>query len=112
MEKDRTNLKEFLIRTARKASQGSVPCPQGRQLYGGQGRGDGPDRLQRRRQIHAAENYRGHYEAHRRYRNPQRHRRPHAELGSGMDMELSGRENIFLNGAILGFSKRFLPKQA
>ncbi len=33
---------------------------------------------------------------------------PMLELGSGMDMELSGRENIFLNGSILGFSKAFL----
>ena len=27
---------------------------------------------------------------------------PMLELGSGFDMDLSGRENIFLNGAILG----------
>ncbi len=33
---------------------------------------------------------------------------PMLELGSGFDMELSGRENIFLNGAILGYSKDFL----
>ncbi len=33
---------------------------------------------------------------------------PMLELGSGFDMELSGRENIFLNGAILGYSKSFL----
>lgn len=33
---------------------------------------------------------------------------PMLELSSGMDMDLTGRENIFLNGAILGFSKRFL----
>ncbi len=33
---------------------------------------------------------------------------PMLELGSGFDMELSGRENIFLNGAILGYSKEFL----
>lgn len=33
---------------------------------------------------------------------------PMLELGSGFDMELSGRENIFLNGAILGFSEDFL----
>lgn len=33
---------------------------------------------------------------------------PMLELGSGFDMELSGRENIFLNGAILGYSKAFL----
>ena len=30
------------------------------------------------------------------------------ELGSGFDMDLNGRENIFLNGAILGYSKSFL----
>lgn len=36
---------------------------------------------------------------------------PMLELGSGFDMELSGRENIFLNGAILGFSERFLNEK-
>lgn len=33
---------------------------------------------------------------------------PMLELGSGFDMDLSGRENIFLNGAILGYSEAFL----
>lgn len=33
---------------------------------------------------------------------------PMLELGSGFDMELTGRENIFLNGAILGYSEPFL----
>lgn len=33
---------------------------------------------------------------------------PMLELGSGFDMDLSGRENIFLNGAILGYEKSFL----
>ena len=33
---------------------------------------------------------------------------PMLELGSGFDFELSGRENIFLNGAILGYSEEFL----
>ncbi len=33
---------------------------------------------------------------------------PMLELGSGFDMELSGRENIFLNGAILGYDEAFL----
>ena len=36
---------------------------------------------------------------------------PMLELGSGFDADLSGRENILLNGAILGYSKDFLlPK--
>ena len=33
---------------------------------------------------------------------------PMLELGSGFDYELTGRENVFLNGAILGYSKQFL----
>lgn len=33
---------------------------------------------------------------------------PMLELGSGFDFDLSGRENIYLNGAILGYSKKFL----
>ena len=33
---------------------------------------------------------------------------PMLELGSGFDYDLTGRENIFLNGAILGYSKEFL----
>lgn len=36
---------------------------------------------------------------------------PMLELGSGFDMELSGRENIYLNGAILGYSKDFLDSK-
>lgn len=36
---------------------------------------------------------------------------PMLELGSGFDPELSGKENIFLNGAILGYSKTFLESK-
>lgn len=36
---------------------------------------------------------------------------PMLELGSGFDFELSGRENIFLNGAILGYSEKFLKRK-
>lgn len=33
---------------------------------------------------------------------------PMLELGSGFDYDLTGRENIYLNGSILGYSKTFL----
>ena len=36
---------------------------------------------------------------------------PMLELGSGFDQELSGHDNIFLNGAILGFSEDFLKEK-
>ena len=36
---------------------------------------------------------------------------PMLELGSGFDYELSGRENIFLNGAIMGYSEDFLKSR-
>ena len=36
---------------------------------------------------------------------------PMLELGSGFDFDLTGKENIFLNGAILGYSKAFLESK-
>ena len=36
---------------------------------------------------------------------------PMLEFGSGFDMDLTGRENIYLNGAILGYSKDFLRSE-
>ncbi len=36
---------------------------------------------------------------------------PMIELGAGFDLELTARENIYLNGAILGYSKGFLEKK-
>ncbi len=36
---------------------------------------------------------------------------PMLELGSGFDQDLTGRENIFLNGAIFGYSEEFLKKR-
>lgn len=35
---------------------------------------------------------------------------PLIELGAGFDMELSARENIYLNGALLGYSKQFIEE--
>ena len=36
---------------------------------------------------------------------------PMIELGAGFDMNLTARENIYLNGAILGYSKKFLDSK-
>ena len=36
---------------------------------------------------------------------------PMLELGSGFDLDLTGRENIFLNGAILGYNEEFLNEK-
>ena len=36
---------------------------------------------------------------------------PMIELGAGFDQELTARENIYLNGAILGYSKEFLDSK-
>jgi len=36
---------------------------------------------------------------------------PMLELGSGFDFDLTGRENVFLNGAVLGYSESFLKEK-
>ena len=36
---------------------------------------------------------------------------PMLELGSGFDFDLTGRENVFLNGALLGYSEEFLKSK-
>ena len=36
---------------------------------------------------------------------------PMIELGAGFDMELTARENIFLNGSVLGFNREFLKEK-
>lgn len=36
---------------------------------------------------------------------------PLIELGAGFDIQLTGKENIFLNGAIMGYSQEFMEEQ-
>ncbi|GIO35108.1 teichoic acid ABC transporter ATP-binding protein [Paenibacillus albilobatus] len=36
---------------------------------------------------------------------------PLIELGAGFDMELTAKENVFLNGAVLGYSKKFMHQK-
>ena len=37
---------------------------------------------------------------------------PMLELGSGFDFDLTGKENIFLNGAILGYDEQYLKEKS
>lgn len=36
---------------------------------------------------------------------------PLLELGAGFDADYTGRENVFLNGAMLGYTKEFLEEK-
>ena len=36
---------------------------------------------------------------------------PMIELGAGFDMDLTARENVYLNGAVMGYDKEFLEKR-
>ena len=36
---------------------------------------------------------------------------PMIELGAGFDMDLTARENVFLNGAVMGYSKKFIESK-
>ena len=36
---------------------------------------------------------------------------PMIELGAGFDMELTARENIYLNGAVMGYDKKFIDEK-
>ena len=36
---------------------------------------------------------------------------PLIELGAGFDMDLTARENIYLNGTVLGFSPKYLDEK-
>lgn len=36
---------------------------------------------------------------------------PMLELGAGFDFELSGKENVYLNGAVLGYTKQFIDSR-
>jgi len=36
---------------------------------------------------------------------------PLIELGAGFDMDLTARENIYLNGSVLGYSKKYMDER-
>ena len=60
---------------------------------------------QRVGQEHAVENPGAHHRAFARLRGRARPRRRLLEIGTGFHMELTGRENVYLSGAILGLRR-------
>ena len=68
----------------------------------------GADRAQRQRQKHHAEGDFRRDVPLRRQRCRQRRNCPMIELGAGFDMDLTARENIFLNGAVLGHDRDYM----
>ena len=75
------------------------------------GRSRRADRPQRRRENHAAEAALAHHPAHRGFAEIHGRVGSLLEVGTGFHPELTGRENIYLSGAILGMRKREIDRK-
>ena len=97
---------------ARSAAERDVSGAAGRLVHGAGGSDVRRHRPERIGQEHGAQARRRHHEA------DERHRRPCSgrisaliELGAGFHPEISGRENVFINGIMLGLTKREIQQR-
>ena len=93
------------------ASATTILGPQGRVLRGPAGHDVRPGRPQRLGQEHDAQVHRPHPPAEQGKISVDGRMSALLELGAGFHPELSGRENVYLNGSILGMTKREIEQK-
>ena len=97
---------------ARPAAERDLPGADRRVVHGAEGLDLRRHRPQRLRQEHGAEAGRRHHQADERHASRVDGRiSALIELGAGFHPEISGRENVFINGIMLGLTKREIQQR-